>query len=301
MAKVLVAGGTGFIGSYVVRKLLERGHQVAVLSRHPERARGTVPAGVELRAGDVADLASLERAMAGMEAVVSTVQFPNHPVQNPRKGYTYIAVDGEGTIRQVEAARRAGVRHFIYLGGAGTREGQTSPWFQAKLIAERAIRESGVPYTIFRPSWVYGPEDRSLNKFAAFARFLPFIPVIGNGKTRVQPVLVTDLAEVVAASLTLEKAKGQTYEVGGPQELTMDEIISTMLRVMGKRKPLIHHPAWFMKLVTAPMTLLPTPPLSPEAVDFILMEEHVDTRPLMRDFGIALTPLERGLSYLAAQ
>lgn len=299
MTRVLVAGGTGFIGSHIVRRLLAKGHQVAVLTRHPERAARALPAGVEARQGDISDAASLQRAMTGMETVIHTVQFPNHSVENPRKGHTYVKVDGEGTVRAVAAAKAAGVKRFIYLSGAGTREGQTAPWFQAKLMAERAVRESGIPYTIFQPSWVYGPEDRSLNKFVTFAKLLPFIPVIGNGKTRVQPVHVDDLAEAVALSVAMEQAVNKTYELGGPQELTMDEIIQTMLRAMGKRKPLIHHPVWFMKLVTMPMQVLPAPPLSPSAVDFVMMEERVDNGPLLRDFGIRLTPLAQGLSYLA--
>jgi uncharacterized protein YbjT (DUF2867 family) len=296
MAIVLVAGGTGFIGSHIVRNLLGRRHQVVVMSRNPSTAR--LPAGVQVRRADVRDAASLEQAMAGVDVVVAAVQFPNHPVENPRRGYTYMAIDGEGTERLAAAARAAGVKRFVYLSGAGTRPGQTAPWFLAKLRAEAAVRQSGVPYTIFRPSWVYGPEDRSLNKFVAFARYLPFIPVIGNGQTRVQPVFVGDLAEAVAASVDTPGAAGQVYELGGPQTLTMDEIIRTMLQAMGRRKPLVHHPAWFMKLVTAPMLLLPVPPLSPSAVDFVLMEEPVDNTAVSRDFGLTLTPLAKGLSYL---
>lgn len=299
MAFVLVTGGTGFIGSQVVRRLLARGHRVAVLTRGAGPNGTRIPEGVELRTGDVKDPASLRRAMAGVDVVISAVQFPNHPVENPRKGHTYMAVDGEGTVNQVEAAKDAGVKRFIYVSGAGTRQGQTYPWFQAKLKAESAVQRSGLAWTIFQPSWVYGPGDRSLNKFVTFARRLPIVPVIGDGKTRVQPVLVDDLAEVIAASVTEPRAVGKVYQVGGPQELTMDEIIQAMLRVMGKRRPLVHHPSWFMKLVTAPMALLPAPPLSPAAVDFVLMEEPVDNRALLEDFPIQLTPLAEGLRYLA--
>ncbi len=296
MAVVLVAGGTGFIGSHIVRRLVARGHRVIVLSRNPQAAGA--PAGAEVRRGDVRDATSLRQAMAGVEAVVATVQFPNHPVENARRGHTYMAVDAEGTERLVAAAKAAGVKRFVYLSGAGTRPGQTAPWFLAKLRAEKAVSESEIPFTIFRPSWVYGPTDRTLNRFVAFARYLPFIPVLGNGRTRVQPVFVNDLAEAVALSVEMPRAANKVYEIGGPQTLTMDEIIGTMLRVMGLRKPLIHHPVWFMKLVTAPLTVLPAPPLSPKAVDFVLMEEPVDNTALLRDFGLALTPLDQGLSYL---
>jgi len=298
MATVLVCGGTGFIGSHIVRRFLKRGHKVLVMTRNPEQARGKVPAGVDLRPGDTADTASLERAMTGVDTVVAAVQFPNHPVEKPSKGHTYLQVDGEGTARLVAAAQKSGVQRFIYLSGAGTRPGRSEPWFVAKNMAEKAVRESGMAYTIIRPSWVYGPEDRSLNKFATFARVLPFIPVIGNGKTKVQPVHVDDVAEAIAASLETPAAHNKVYELGGPQELSMDEIITTMLRTMGKRKPLIHHPVWFMKLVTAPLVLLPTPPLSPGAVDFVMMEETVDSTGLLQDLRIKLTPLAEGLAYL---
>lgn len=298
MAVVVVAGGTGFIGSYIVRRLTQDGHRVIVMSRDPGKARGQVPDGVEVRAGDVTDGATLGPALAGAEVVVCAVQFPNHPVENPRRGHTYIRVDGEGTVRLVGAARKAGVSRFVYISGAGTREGQTKPWFRAKLMAEKAIRESGIPYTIFRPSWVYGPEDRSLNKFATFARLLPFVPVIGSGRTRVQPLYVEDLADAVAASLRTGAALNRTYDIGGPQELTMDEIIRTMLRVMGRRRPLLHSPAWLMKAAAWPLQFLPTPPFSPGAVDFVLMEEPVDNGQVLQDLGLTLTPLERGLSYL---
>jgi nucleoside-diphosphate-sugar epimerase len=294
MATILVAGGTGFLGSHIVQKLVRRGHRVIVLSRSPRN----LPAGVEGRPGDVRDQASLDAACRGVDVVVGAVQFPNHPVENPRRGYTYVQIDGEGTRRLVKAAQQNGVKRLIYLSGAGTREGQTAPWFRGKLMAEQAVRESGILFTIIRPSWVYGPEDRSLNKFVTFTRFLPFVPVIGNGQTKVQPVYVEDVAEAVARALEVDQAINQTYEIGGPQELTMDQIIQTMLQAMGKRRPLVHHPAWFMKLATLPMTLLPAPPLSPAAVDFVLMEEPVENEPLLRDLGIRLTPLAEGLGYL---
>jgi NADH dehydrogenase len=269
---------------------------VIVLSRNPQR----IPAGVEGRPGDVRDQASLESALKGVDVVIGAVQFPNAPVENPRKGLTYVKIDGEGTVNLVRAAQRSGVKRLVYISGAGTRPGQTAPWFQAKLMAEKAVRESDIPYTIIRPSWVYGPEDRSLNKFVTFAKLLPFVPVIGNGQTKVQPAHVDDVAEAVARALEQPVALNQTYELGGPETLTMDQIIRTMLRVMGKRRPLVHNPAWFMKLATAPLTLLPTPPLSPAAVDFVLMEEPVENGPLVRDLGLTLTPLADGLRYLKA-
>src|SRR5687767_6590374 len=141
--EVLVAGGTGFIGSRVVDELLRRGgHQLRVMTRNPEAARPRD--GVQYVRGDVSDPASLEAATRGVEVVVHAVQFPNHPVENPRRGWTYEQVDGEGTERMVAAATKNGVRRFVYLSGAGARPGRPEPWFRAKERAERAVRGSGL-------------------------------------------------------------------------------------------------------------------------------------------------------------
>ena len=120
---VLVTGGTGFIGSHVVRALLKREHKVAVLARNRAKAEYMYRWDkVEICEGDITDVDSMKRAMAGRECVINCVQFPNHPVENPSKGWTYMEVDGKGTARQVEAARTSGVGQFVYLSGVGTRE-----------------------------------------------------------------------------------------------------------------------------------------------------------------------------------
>lgn len=300
--RVLVAGGTGFIGSHLARRLAQAGYRVAALSRHPQLAaggEGRAPAGdIPQVRGDVRDVASLGPALQGIDILVIAVQFPTAPVEQPRRGYTYLETDGQGTVNLAAAAKRAGVRRLIYISGAGTREGQTAPWFKAKLLAEAAVRGSGIPFTIFRPSWVYGPEDKSLNRFVGFARTLPFVPVIGDGRTPVQPLHVDDLAEAVLRAIQTPATVGQAYDIGGPAMLTMDEIIRTMLRATHRSRALLHAPAWFVKLATAPLTLLPAPPFSPAAVDFVLMDEPVDNGPLERDLGIIMRPLSEGLAYL---
>ena len=244
---VLVAGGTGFIGRHVVDELVRRGKfELRVMTRDPEKARRR--ADVEYVHGDISDPSSLVEATRDVEGVVHCVQFPNHPVENPRRGWTYEKVDGEGTERMVAACIGNGVRRFVYLSGAGVRPGRTEPWFRAKERAERAVTNSGMEYVIIRPSWVYGPEDRSLNKFVAFTKYLPVVPVIGTGQERVQPVLVFDVARVAAAAVDNPEATNQVFELGSREPLSMDEILRTVQRVLGKRRPLLHQPAWLVKI-----------------------------------------------------
>jgi NADH dehydrogenase len=302
--KILITGGTGFIGSHVRDELLARPEmaegRVLRMTRDPEGKRDDDPR-VSFVAGDVRDAASLDAAVAGVDAVVHCVQFPNHPVENPSKGYTYMEIDARGTERVVAASKKAGVRRFVYVSGAGVSPERAEPWFRAKVIAERAVRESGIDFVILRPTWIYGPDDRSLNKFVTFIKYLPVVPVIGDGTNRVQIVSIFDVAKVVADAVFNPEATGGTFDLGGPENLTMDEILARLQKVLGTHRILLHHPAAFMKLATLPLKLLPAPPLSPEAVDFVLQETPVDPKPAERVFGVTFTPLEEGLrQYLDA-
>ncbi len=292
--KILVTGGRGFIGSHIIDELVKGQDEIFCLTRSPAAPHRWGDR-VKMVTGDVTDEVSLKAATRGMDCVVHCVQFPNHPVENPRKGHTYLNIDGMGTARLVWTCVDNGVKRFVYLSGAGTSPVKTQPWFQAKVMAEERIRLSGMQYVILRPSWIYGPEDRSLNKFVFFVRYLPVVPVIGSGKNRVQPVSVFDVAAVAAAAVHKAEATGKVFELGGPEILTMDEIIRTVMRVLGKRRLLLHMPGPIMKLFALPMTLLPTPPLSPAAIDFILMEELVDASAAIRVFGVSFERLEEGL------
>jgi NADH dehydrogenase len=301
--RVLVTGGTGFIGSATLDALRarEQGYELRCLTRRADRPSPWGDA-VQLVQGDVRDAASLRRAVAETDVVVHCVQFPNHPVENPRRGYTYEAIDGEGTVRLVAACQAAGVRRIVYLGGAGTRPGRSEPWFRAKETAEAAIRASGLEYVIFRPSWIYGRRDRSLNRFVQLVRLLPVVPVIGNGQARVQPALVDDVARVVALGVDEPRATGQAFALGGPERLSMDEILRTVQRVLGRHQPLVHIPVGLVKLQAWLLSNLPNPPLSPAAIDFILMEEPVDPGPAEALFGVRFRTLEEGLrTYLPAR
>ena len=130
----------------------------------------------------------------------------------------------------MRACQAAGVKRIVYLSGAGTRGGRAEPWFRAKWTAEEAIRGSGLEYVILRPSWIYGKHDRSLNKFVAFVRYLPVVPVIGDGKARVQPALVDDIGRVAALAVDESAATNREFELGGPRALSMDAIIRTVQR-----------------------------------------------------------------------
>ncbi|WP_322796519.1 NAD(P)H-binding protein [Tepidiforma sp.] len=293
--KVAVAGGTGLLGRAITTALLDAGHDVVVGSRRkPER--DPIDPRATWVAADVTAPATLAALLQGADAVIDAVQFPNSPIENPKKGYTFENIDLGGTRNLVDAARAAGTPLFIGLSGVGAAEHAPYHWLRFKWQEEQYIAGSGVPYTIFRPSWIYGPRDVSLNRFLGFAKFLPFVPVIGNGKTRINPLFINDLAAHVVASLSNDRSRGKIFEIGGPDVLIMDEVIRTALRVVGKRRLLLHSPKPVMKLVASVIQFAPGRPLTPDAIDFITMNGVADIAPLRETFGLPLTPLADGLA-----
>jgi NADH dehydrogenase len=297
---ILVAGGSGFIGGAVVRRLVSEGADVAVLTAHPRKSGARIERlGAKAIEGDVRVEASLERAVAGAEVVVQSLSFPNYPMEKPGKGFTFWEFEGKGTERLVAAASRAGAKRFVFASGVGAAPDAAKHWFRAKWAGEEAVRASGIPHAIIRPSWAYGPEDRALNRFVQFHRWLPFVPVVGDGEQKLQPVFIDDVAEVFAMAVRPDGPVG-TFELGGPEVLTMNDVLRAMMETRGKRKPLLHFPAFLPKLAGFFLQILPRPPLTPDAIDFLLADAVADVDPLVRTFGVELTPLREGLAtYLA--
>ena len=301
--KVTVAGGSGFVGGAVARELFRRGEQVSVLSHRGEAARGGLPDAIRIHEADVTkDDGRLLAALEGVDALVISLAFKNLPIEAPRRGRTFMAVDAAGTARLVQAARAAGVKHVVYISGAGARPDADRHWFRAKWRAEESLRTSRLPWTIIRPTWVYGPTDVSLNRFIRFAERLPFVPMTNFGGQLLAPVFVDDVARLAADTLRDPAARDQVFEVGGPETLAMRDVIRRAVAAAGLSRPLLPAPAPLVKLAAAPLVLLPEPPLTPDAVDFINQPAAVDLGPLQERMPRRLTPLDEALpSYLAAE
>ncbi len=295
--KVVVAGGTGFLGRHICRSLLDAGHRVTVLTRNPARV-SFIPelAGAAAARADATDPRSLTGTLSGAAAVVGCVQFPNHPVEVPRKGLTYDRYDRQGTENLLAEAKAAGVERYVYLSGAGADARSDEVWYRAKGRAEDAVRASGLRWAIVRPSWAYGPEDRALNKFVTMVRFLPFVPQLGVRPQRVQPVHAGDIALAVRRIFERDDSWDAVYEIGGPDVMTMNEIIHTLLDVMGKKRPVVPIPVPLAKLGTAPLKLLPHPPMTPQGIAFAVQDGLVDTRALRERLGVEPITLREGLA-----
>ncbi len=298
---VVVAGGTGFVGGAIARELRRRGDRVIVLSSRGETARGSLPDDVEIRRADVRDPSSLTEALRGAQQLVIALAFRNSPMENPRRGQTFMEVDAAGTENLVAAAREVGVERIVYLSGAGAAPDAKRHWFRAKWRAEEAVRGSGLATTIIRPTWIYGPDDVSLNRFIGFARSLPVVPMTNLGRQRLAPVFIDDIADLAADALRDDAATDRVFEIGGPETLTMREIIAAAIAQDGHRRPIVPGPTPLIKIAAFPMKFLPSPPLTPDAVDFINQPATVDNQPLLDAMPRILTPFAEGLAtYLGA-
>ena len=293
---ILVAGGTGFVGGGIVRELARRGQPVAVLTRSAARSAARFPGlRVAYREGDVRDPASLAKATTGIDTVIGCQQFPNSPIENPGRGYTFEEIDAKGTEALIAAAKAAGVKRYVYLSGVGAAP-TGRHWFQAKWRAEEAVRNSGLTCTIIRPTWVYGPEDEALNRFIGMAKFLPFVPQIGNiGMQRMQPVFIDDVGWAVAESLENAAGENQTFEIGGPDVMSMRDVVKAALEAAGRKRLILPAPKPVMKLMASLLQFVPGRPLTPDAVDFITGDAVADESAIVQKLGIKLTPLREGL------
>jgi NADH dehydrogenase len=162
-------------------------------------------------------------------------------------------------------------------------------------MAEKYLLESGLEAVIVRPTWVYGPRDNSLNRILRFGNFLPFIPIFGDGKNLMQPVFVDDVGRVVADAALRPEAAGKVFELGGPDVMTFDEVLKTALDVMGRKRPILHQPVFVGKLAGSLASILPTPPLSADAVEFIIQPATADNSAVLQTLSPQLTPLRAGL------
>lgn len=301
--RIVVAGGTGFLGRHISRALLDDGHRVAVMGRDPRKvARIGALAGAEGIYGDVTDPYSLKGTLDGYDAVAVAVQFPNYPMEQPRKGLTFDRYDRAGTSYLVDEAQRANVGRFFYVSGANVHPNSDKSWYRAKGRAEDIIKESGLDHSILRPSWAYGPEDKALNKFVKIARFSPAVPIptrydgLRRIDQRIQPVSVADIGRAAAAIFSKDDAWNRVIEIGGPEPMTMVEVVRTMLEVIGKRRVLVPVPTAAMKIATAPLGALPKPPLTPGGVEFAVQDGLVDLTALRAVVGMEPVPLRDGLS-----
>jgi NADH dehydrogenase len=286
--KILVTGGTGFVGTHVVNELLRRKHEVAVLARRPESARNRYNLPVSVVAGDVLDPASVRRAAEGREAVIHLVGIIAEEGEQ-----TFDRIHREAAENVARAAGDAGVRRLLHMSAMGSSEDSPSEYGRTKAAGEKAVRQSSLEWTVFRPSIIFGPGDGFVSLLAGVVRRNPgFIPVIGPGTTKFMPVSIHDVARVYADSLEKPESVGEVFEVGGPETFTLNEIYREIAIAVGKpRKPLVHFPLWWGRLLAgrfegmAGRGWIEVPPLTRDQLRSLSRDNTADASRTLAVFG----------------
>ena len=286
--KILVTGGTGFVGSRIVHALRAEGRDVRALVRRRESAAHLASLGVELVTGDVTDPASLAAAADGCTHVVHLVAILKG------KPHDFERVMTRGTQNVIAAAKGAGSERFVLMSALGTTvtTKDVVPYFGAKFAMEQDTIMSGLEYTIFRPSFVFG-RGGALATFVKQVKYSPIVTVIGSGKQRVQPIWIDDVAEHFARALDTPAAANKTFEIGGPDIVTWDELYRTIAKVLGKRRALAHIPASLARSGARATQWIPKAPLSADQVAMIEAGDNVVTNTdAVHTFQLPLVPLE---------
>ncbi|MBP7252507.1 MAG: complex I NDUFA9 subunit family protein [Alphaproteobacteria bacterium] len=286
--KMVVFGGTGFIGRHVVQALATQGYQVIVPTRDVSAAQflkvsGAVGQVVPLAWGG-GDCASLLRGATGVVNLIG--------ILFERGRNNFEAIHAALPRRIAQAAQAAGVRDLVHVSAIGADASSPAAYARSKARGEAGVREIFPSATILRPSVLFGAEDNFLNQFAAMARWSPFLPLIGGGYTRFQPVYVGDVVGAVLAGLNQQTAAGKTFELGGPEVLSFKEILAYILQVIGRKRCLLNLPWAVARFQASLLQLLPTPLLTVDQVRLLQTDNIVAPQALtLKSLGITPTPL----------
>jgi uncharacterized protein YbjT (DUF2867 family) len=301
---ITIFGGAGFVGRHVVRALARRGYRIRVACRRPDlvghlQPLGTVGQIMAVQA-NLRYRESIDRAVAGSDHVVNLVGILHESGRN-----MFDPVQSAGARAVAEAARAAGLP-LTHMSAIGADARSWSDYARTKGAAEEAVRQIVPDALIVRPSIIFGPEDSFFNKFADMARFSPFLPLVGGGHTKFQPVYVGDVAEVIARHVDGEIDGGRIVELGGPRVLTFRECLEEVLRITQRKRRFVSIPWYPASVMGGIMAHLPfiTPPLTADQVtllkrDNVVSPEAASEGRTLEGLGIEPTLLEAVLpSYL---
>ncbi len=285
---VFITGGSGFVGREVIRQLLAAGHHVRALVRHADRLKDFHQ--VDKIVGDTTRPDTLKDQLADCDAVIHLVGIIR---EIPSKGVTFDKLHTLSTGHVVAAAQEQGVKRYLQMSANGTRIKATTKYHKTKWLAEEEVRNSGLDWTIFRPSLIFGPHDEFIRMLARMIRLLPVVPVFGDGRYRLQPVHVQDVAASFVAALTKVDSIGKTYHCCGPDIYSYDELLDAIAAALGRKSGVckLHQPLWLMKPVISAFDSLSVFPITRDQLQMLVEGNTCDSDEWPADFGLKLTPL----------
>jgi uncharacterized protein YbjT (DUF2867 family) len=281
--KVYLTGATGFVGKHMLERLLAEGHAVRAAVRDPQKASLAKRAKIEFVAGDIVEGTGLDQGMQGCDAVIHLVGIIVEKGTN-----TFERVHHLGTRNVVEAAKRTGIKRFVHMSALGVRANGVAPYQTTKWKGEEEVRQSGITFCILRPSLIFGEGDGFVTQMMATMRSAPLLrPVPGDGTPKFRPIAVEDVTTCFERALTYEAATNQTVELGGADELTLNEVLEEIARCAGVRKPAVHIPMPVMMAgATVALKLLKNPPVTVDQLRMLREGSTCDIGPMKRIFGV---------------
>ena len=292
---ITIFGGSGFLGRHLVRALAKRHYRIRVAVRRPDLAGFLQPIGrvgqIHAVQANIRHSGSVEAAVRDADIVINLVG-----ILFARGRQRFDTVQTFGAEQVALAAANHGAR-MIHVSALGADENSASAYARSKAEGEKAVLAAKPDATVFRPATMFGPEDDFLNKFAAMARMLPFLPLIGGGETKFQPVFVGDVAEAIARAVDGSAKPSATYELGGPETVTMRQLMEYVLTVTERRRLLIPLPFGLARLKATFLQFMPKPLLTPDQVELLKADNVVsqaaqsDGRTLL-GLGIMPTAME---------
>jgi NADH dehydrogenase len=295
--KILMTGATGFVGTALRRELRAQGHQVRALVRAQSAGKIDPREGIEVLAGDVMDTHACLRAVDGCDTLVHLVGIRR---EYPHDGITYEAMHTEATYGIIDAARRARVERVVFMSGLGARAGAPSGYHRTKFEAEEIVRKSGMRWTIFRPSIIFGPGDE-FHPLVADLVHRPIVPVIDGAKSLLQPVSIGNVASAMSRTVTMPETQGQVFEVGGPERHAFIDIMYKVARHYGVWPNTMSVSSRFAKPMVRFAQRFRSFPLTYDELVMLLEDNICETEHFTTTFGVTLDPYESQIASLCPQ
>jgi len=287
---ILVTGGTGFVGSHLIKRLASERIQTRCLARKTSAIEKLKELGIEVAYGDVLDKESLKKAVEDVETVIHLVG-----IIVEKKGATFEIIHTQGTKNLVDASKAAGVQRFIYISAMGARENARSRYHKTKWEAERAVINNGMEYVIFRPSIMIGEGGEFITMLSKIVRWAPIIPII-DGESKVQPIYVENTVDCIIKSLIDTKTTNRIFEIAGPDQITYKELFLTLMEVLEIDNPTFQIPITFMWPAAFILEgVMEKPPITTQQLIMLQEDNICDIREMQEVFNLKLVPLKEAL------
>lgn len=288
MKKVFIVGGTGFVGGHIVEALLEAGHKLTLLVRKGGNVESFKGKGIDFAYGGILDVESMVKGCGGSDVFINLVGIIREP-----PGITFEKINSEGTRNAVEAARICKVGRFIQMSAIGTRDNAASRYHRTKREGELAVINSGLEYVIFQPSVMFGPGDEFINRFKGFYENPFFLPVIGDGKSLMQPVYVKDTGKCFTIAVDKPEAANKIFILAGPKCYNSMELLDAIGAHIGKKRLKVKFPISFMNIVASIMQkTMKNPTLTTDQLIMLQEDNTGDNSEAKEVFGIEFESLE---------